>query len=62
MNVDLVKEADGLATLTLDINASDIEIASKKRAKELANTVTIKGFRPGKVPPQLVAQNVWRAN
>ena len=56
MNVKVTKEEGLQRELTIKVPAS--EMASKEEAKlhEIAKTIKVAGFRPGKVPVQVVKQ------
>lgn len=54
MNVTFDKDATGVGTLTLNFTAADFSAEYKKRLRAYAAKANIKGFRPGKVPEQLV--------
>jgi trigger factor len=51
-----VETLDGLnRRLTLNLNQADIEVEVSKRLAQVARTVRMDGFRPGKAPKNLVA-------
>ena len=61
MNVSFSKDELGVGTLTLDFTAQDFNAEYKKRLRKQASTAKIKGFRPGKVPEQLVEKMYGQA-
>jgi len=54
VNVETLEKLERKITLTLPVNAIQSEVDS--RLKKLARTVKMDGFRPGKVPMNVVAQ------
>jgi|GEM_PF-4679806 len=54
MNVTFTKDPQGVGTLTLDFTAADFGQEYKKRLRSYAAKASVKGFRPGKVPEQLI--------
>ena len=54
MNVTFSKDSQSLGTLTLDFTAADFAPEYKKRIRSYAAKANVKGFRPGKVPEQLI--------
>jgi trigger factor len=54
MNVTFLKDDLGVGTLTLDFTDADFAAEYKKRLRQYAAKANVKGFRPGKVPEQLV--------
>ncbi len=52
-----VETLDGLTRrITLQLNMAEVESEVDKRLRQLAKTVRMSGFRPGKVPLKIVAQ------
>lgn len=52
-----VETLEGLQRrITLQLNLADIDTEVNKRLRQLAKTVRLAGFRPGKVPLKIVAQ------
>ena len=50
-----VKSKKGLRTiLSVIVDKKNIQLKIKERLKELQKEVTLKGFRPGKVPPEVI--------
>ena len=46
--------------LTVDVPAHDVHHAVEHATSDLANNVKIPGFRPGKVPPQILVQRLGK--
>jgi trigger factor len=46
--------------LSVEVPAGEVESSVERRARELARTLRLPGFRRGKVPPRLVIQRVGR--
>lgn len=44
--------------LTINVSAEELEKHRQKALEELSHEVKVKGFRPGKVPPEVVKQHV----
>ncbi len=54
MEITLEKQSDSKATLKVHLLASDYETQIKEKLKDYGKKVSIKGFRPGKVPASMV--------
>jgi trigger factor len=54
MQINFSKNEQNLGTLTLELNQQDIAGEYRKRLTKASQTVQMKGFRPGKVPPALI--------
>jgi trigger factor len=52
---------DHQAKLTVDVEAEQMEGMKRRAARKIANRVRIPGFRPGKVPYQVIARHVGEA-
>jgi len=55
------KEKNGLGVITVKVNRQDYQVDFDKEAKKIAKQIDIKGFRQGKVPPELV-KKMYGAN
>lgn len=54
MEITLEKQSDSKATLKVHLLTSDYEPQIKEKLKDYGKKVTLKGFRPGKVPASMV--------
>jgi len=61
MEVLLEKSTPTNATLTVKISKDDYQPKVEKTIKEYSRKVNLKGFRPGKVPPQVVQRMYGKA-
>jgi trigger factor len=61
MNIQLANQTPTDATLTIQLEASDYQPLVDKKLKEYSRKATIKGFRPGKVPPALIKKMYGKA-
>ncbi len=56
MNITLETKSDNYALLHLNVNKDDYMPEFNEKLKEYGKKTSIKGFRPGKVPPALIKQ------
>ncbi len=56
MDVQLQKSSPTLASLTVKFTKDDYQEKVDKSIKDYARKATLKGFRPGKVPPQVISR------
>lgn len=54
MEIALDKKSNTSASLKITINEADYQPQVEKKLKDYSKRIVLKGFRPGKVPPQLV--------
>ena len=61
MKVDLQTKKGLKAVLNVFVDKKSIQEKMEQRLKELKNEVNLKGFRPGKVPPDLIKKQFGKA-
>ena len=57
-NVTVERDADGLATLQVEVAPEEIKVARERVIKEYSRRLRVPGFRPGHIPPNIVRRNV----
>ncbi len=61
MKVDIQSKKGLRTTLSIVVDKNSIQKKIEERLFELQNTVNLKGFRPGKVPPALIKKQFGKA-
>jgi trigger factor len=54
MIIDLVKKEDLTVIYSATLNNNEIAVIKKNKMEKLAKTAKVQGFRPGKVPLDMV--------
>jgi trigger factor len=57
-NAELISRADNIARIKVALEASDVDTAFKAVYRQLSKELKVPGFRPGKVPPNIIRQRV----
>ena len=58
-----VQSKKGLRTvLTIAVDKKDHTRKMDEKLKQLQKKVSLKGFRPGKVPPSVIKKPIWKIN
>lgn len=60
MDVRYTRDEAGLATLTITVDAEQIDQIYTRALKDLRRHINAPGFRPGRVPPKMVETIVGR--
>jgi trigger factor len=57
-NVTVERDADGLATLQIEVAPETVRTTRDRVIKDYARRIRVPGFRPGHIPPNIVRRNV----
>jgi trigger factor len=57
-NVELVSREENVARIRVQLESADVDRAYKAVYRQLAKELKVPGFRPGKVPPNVIRQRV----
>jgi trigger factor len=60
VEVRYTREANGLTTLTVEVDPEQVQETYQKAVRDLRRHVNVPGFRPGRVPPKMVESIVGR--
>lgn len=56
MQTKVIKEEEFLKTVQITVPAAELQSSLQKQLSKLASTAKVDGFRPGKVPPEVIQQ------